>query len=349
MERKTRLLHLLTTLDPGGAEIQTLRVASRLPKERFEVAVSWLKGPGGMAPRYEAAGIRPLSFAEAARFRPDLVHTHMMKADAAGALLAKCVGARLVSTKHNEDVYLRSPLYAAAARAVAGMADRLIAVSAAVERFFVEALRLPAGRLTRIYHGLPPADPLPPDTRSVVRRELDLPPRAAVVLTVARLSAQKGLGDLVEAAWPGACWLVAGRGEDEATLRASAAERGLGEAMRFLGFRDDVPRLLAAADLFVLPSRWEGFGLSVLEAMRAGLPVVAAAAGALPEVVLAGRTGLLVPPADPAALAGAIRSLLANPARAEAMGRAGRDRAARVFPLSREVAEHVRLYDEVLG
>ncbi len=369
-----RVLHILTTLDPGGAELQTLQVLSRLPRERFDCAVAYLKGAGGLAPRYDAAGIpvhrlglRGLLDAPVFRrafdlcraLRPDIVHTHLMKADVVGAVAARLSRVPfVVATKHNEDRYLRHPALRVAARAAAELADRTVVVSDAVGRFFARALSLAPGDLVRIRHGLPPADaPAPPEgeAREDVRREFSLPAEATVALTVARLSEQKGLADLVRAASllaearPDLRFLVAGRGEEEASLRELAARLAVEDRVRFVGYRADVPRLMAAADLFLLPSRWEGFGLVLLEAMRAARAVVATRVGGIPEIVVDGETGVLVPPADPDSLAAGVLRILADPERTTALGRAGRARAEREFPLAGEVRAHADLYEALAG
>ncbi|HZM00549.1 MAG TPA: glycosyltransferase family 4 protein, partial [Planctomycetota bacterium] len=136
-------------------------------------------------------------------------------------------------------------------------------------------------------------------------------------------------------------------GDGEARLRQAARDLGLGERARFLGIRHDVPDLLAASDLFVLPSLWEGLGLVFLEAMAVSLPVVATRVSAIPEVVEDGRTGWLVPPGDPRRLAAAVAEALADPAERERRGRLGRQRLEGRFGLERMVDEILAVYAEV--
>src|SRR5262249_44896941 len=136
-----------------------------------------------------------------------------------------------------------------------------------------------------------------------------------IVLTAARLAEQKGLCYLLKAAalLPQAMFVLAGEGPERAVLEAQAAELGLNKRVLFLGHRHDVPDLLACCDLFVLPSLFEGLPLSILEAMAAKKPVIASAVGGNNEVIVHGETGLLVRPADPAALASAIQAILSDP------------------------------------
>jgi glycosyltransferase involved in cell wall biosynthesis len=138
-----------------------------------------------------------------------------------------------------------------------------------------------------------------------------------------------------------------GRGREQ--LVALAEELEIDHRTHFLGIRDDVPDLLGAADLFVLPSRWEGLGLVFLEAMAVGLPVVATRISAVPEVVQDGETGWLVPAGDPASLATALLTALDDPAERRRRGAAGRVRLEQRFGLERMLDETLAVYDEVLN
>jgi glycosyltransferase involved in cell wall biosynthesis len=187
-----------------------------------------------------------------------------------------------------------------------------------------------------------------------MRRALGLPPQAPVILTVARFAPQKGHQVLLEAIptvlahQPAAQFLWVGDGPLLPALRARAKSLGVGNHLHFLGRRDDVPELLGAADLFVLPSRFEGLPLAVLEAMAAGLPVVGTQVCGTQEAVADGRTGQLVPPDDPPALANAITALLSQPALAARFGAAGQQRFARLFGAGRMAQETADLYGELL-
>jgi glycosyltransferase involved in cell wall biosynthesis len=172
---------------------------------------------------------------------------------------------------------------------------------------------------------------------------------------VARLHRQKGLGDLLAAvAWvrervPDVRLLLIGEGELRDELEAQARALGLSGAVIFAGIRTDVAEIVAALDIFVLPSLWEGTSNAVLEAMAAGLPIVATAVGGTPEVVVDGVTGLLVPPRDPSALAGALVTLLQDADLRHRMGRAGRERVKQYFSLERMVRRTEALYEELLS
>lgn len=228
------------------------------------------------------------------------------------------------------------------------LASRVVCVSEGSRRSYLAA-GLPEALVVAIPNGIEPAVPLP-YAGPKARRDLDIPPDAPVLLTVGRLTEQKDQACLVETAallvprHPGLAALLAGDGPLRDPLRERIARHGLEGTVRLLGRRTDVPDLLAAADLFVLPSRFEGLPLVVLEAMAAGLPVVATRIGGTDEAVEHGVTGLLVEPGDAGALAEAVHALLANPARARAMGLAGRESFVVGFEARRMVADTLALY-----
>jgi glycosyltransferase involved in cell wall biosynthesis len=232
------------------------------------------------------------------------------------------------------------------------LADRIVANSAATAaRFGGRA----AGRVTVVPNGVDLAAFRPGLGGARVRGELGIPPEARLVGTVGRLHPVKG-HDLflraaaeVATAFPTAHFLLVGGGEAEGELKALAAQLGLDPRVHFAGHREDIPEILPALDCFVLASREEPFGRVLVEAMAAGLPVVAARVGGVPEIVLEGTTGLLVPPGDPAPLAAAIRQILADPARARAMGLAGRTRAEREYDAALHARRVEALYADLVG
>jgi glycosyltransferase involved in cell wall biosynthesis len=163
------------------------------------------------------------------------------------------------------------------------------------------------------------------------------------------LDRPKGLSDLLAAAQlvPEAFFVLAGEGREREILQTRARALGIANRVSFLGHRNDIPDLLASCDVFVLPSLYEGLPVSVLEAMAAGKPVVATAVGGTCEVVLHGQTGLLVPPRDPAALARAIRTLLADPDLVQQLTQAAKVRLCQKFRADTMVERIADLYDEL--
>ncbi len=195
-------------------------------------------------------------------------------------------------------------------------ADGYIAISRAVERELLGA-GIPPERIRIVHSGVEPPV-VPPESRRELREELDIPPGAPLLGVVAALTDHKGHRYLLEAmprvleALPETVLLLAGDGELREELEAQAAELGLAPAVRFLGYRNDVPRILGALDLFVMPSKLEGLGTSVVDAMLAGVPVVATRAGGLPELIEDGVTGLLAEPRSPESLAARILEAMGN-------------------------------------
>lgn len=234
-------------------------------------------------------------------------------------------------------------------RVVSACVDRYLAVSRQVAAQLRERFGVRADKITQVPNAVA-LDRFPRAVSPAPARPTD-PAVPHTVLTVARLDPQKGLHDLVAAAAlvPEARVMVVGEGPERPALETEIARLGLGDRVHLLGFRSDVPDLLAASDLFVLPSLFEGLPLSILEAMAAGKPVVATAIGGNDEAVVDGATGLLVPPGDPQALADAIRALLRDPERRRRLGEAGRRRAEAEFSATAMVRRIAAIYDELLA
>jgi len=195
---------------------------------------------------------------------------------------------------------------------------------------------------------------LPKSPPSEIRKQLGIPENAPVVGSVARLDPIKGGKYLVEAFAllrdlnPAPHLLLVGDGEDRAPLEARVCELGVESCAVFTGLRRDVPDLLHAMDVFVMPSLNEGYGKAIVEAMNAGRPIVATAVGGVPTLIRDGENGLLVPPADPAALAAAIRKLLLNPEFARGLAGAALSDAGDKFSVATMNCETERIYLELL-
>jgi glycosyltransferase involved in cell wall biosynthesis len=224
----------------------------------------------------------------------------------------------------------------------------------AIGRFVAAEERCPADKMTLVPNGVSDATLGWSADRAEVRRSLGVPAGAPVVGALSRLAWKKGVRHLVEAmprlveSVPDALALIAGDGELRGELEAHARALGVADRVRFLGTRPDPLDLLAAFDVFVLPSVVEGMSNAVLEAMARSLPVVATDVGGNPEVVADGETGFIVRPADPAGLAAAIAKLLQAPELAREMGAAGRRRVEQRYRAGHMVASVERLYDGLL-
>jgi glycosyltransferase involved in cell wall biosynthesis len=275
-----------------------------------------------------------------------VVHTHLVHADVYGALASR---GPLVSTKHNDDRFRVGP-FRFVERALTRRANRVIAITEALARFTVDNVGLPAAKVEVVPYGLDEVPAAWGENPPVL-----LPERARVLLAICRLTAQKGVDVAVRALaevrreHPDAVLVVLGEGPERAALERLATDLGLGGAVFLPGRAGDVGDWLARAELLVHPVRWEGFGLALLEAMLAELPVVASSVSSVPEIVMDGETGLLVPPDDPAALAGSISRLLSARDSASAYGRAGRERARREFSVDRMARRTLEVYGGALG
>lgn len=359
--------HVITTLDVGGAENHLLALVSGFDRDRFEIGVAFLKGEGSLAGRFEEIGVPverwplrgaadPMALLEIsarlARERPDVVHTHLFKADFYGGLAAWLAGVKArVSTKHNEDPELRHVLFGPLGRIASRVADRVIAISGAVARHVARTTGIPSRRLSLIHYGVDTACDIRADGR--LRRDLGIDPASPLVLLVARLEPQKDIPTFIESARlvlerrPDARFAIVGKGSEEARLANLIHERALVGKVHLAGFRPDVSFILPEADVVVLTSRWEGFGLILAEAMAAVRPVVATEVGPVPEVI--GDAGICCPAGDAPAIALAIESLLADPERARELGRRGERRVREMFTTTRMVEATMRVYLELLS
>jgi glycosyltransferase involved in cell wall biosynthesis len=342
---------------PGGTENQMLELARRLDRARFDVHIACFHRSGPWLHRAEDSaahiaefpirGFRRAStfrqmraFARwCARHRIAVVHTTDLYTNIFGlpaAALAR-VPVRIGNRREiNPD---KTAGLIALQRAAYASAHRIVANSTAV------AERLAAERLNRAFVDIVP------NGIDLDRFEARAPrARLRRVVTVANLRPEKSHETLLEAAstvlrtYPDAEFIIVGDGVRRDELGARAERAGLAAHVRFLGHSDEVPRLLGESDLFVLPSRSEAMPNGVIEAMAAGMPVIATDVGGIPELVAHGRTGLLVPPGDAAALATALLQLMAAPDRAAALGRAARAEVERRFSFETMVSRFEHIY-----
>jgi glycosyltransferase involved in cell wall biosynthesis len=338
-----KVLHVHRIGGIGGSERHLLTLLPALADRGVDVRFLGLDDPSRAPdPFYEALAVpyerlaapRDVDPALALRVRravrsADLVHTHLVHADVYGAFGAR----RLVSTKHNDDPF-RAGAFRFVERALAHRASRVIAITQALARFQIERVGLPADKVEVIHYGLDdlpqawganPPDPVPAGAR--------------VLLCVCRLERQKGVDVAIRALAdiPDAHLVVLGEGPQRAELEQLAGDR-----VHLLGRVPDVAAWLRRADVLVHPARWEGFGLALLEAMLASLPVVATRVSSIPEIVVDGETGLLVPPDDASALAAAVNRVLVDPA---GYGERGRARAQAEFSVAKMTDRTLAVYE----
>ena len=371
-EEPTRVTLAITDLDVGGAERALVALVLGLDRRRWRPSVACLAGEGALAAPLRVAGIEVACLGVSARRpvaavrglarafreqRPALVQGFLFHANVAARLAARGAGRPPVlgGLRVAERRALRR-WHLTLDRLTFPLGVGSVCVSRGVERFSVERGGLPADRLVVIPNGVAPArfDAAAP----VDRRSLGIPEDAVLALYVGRLDPQKGLDRLLQAAdqvvrrCPTWHLALAGDGPLRAELTALVEVGGLAgvaDRVHWLGRRDDVPGLLKAADYLVLPSLWEGMPNVVLEAMAAGLPVVATAVEGTEDLVVPGETGWLVPPGRCGPLAAALVEAATAADRRRAFGRAGRARVEVGFTPDRVVAAYERLWAGVLG
>lgn len=377
-----RVLHLILTLERAGAQAVLRTLAACTPPERAQLVVATLED-GEVREDLEGLGVRvvvlgprrfgierPLAFLREQRAllrtlrqlveaeRIAVVQTHLLQTLDFLTLGLREPGRAVLWTLHNEDFLpagrgpwerLKRRVHAWLYRALAGRVDGFVAVSEGVARALAREIGAGRGRVRVIPNGIEV-----PTARGRDRaRPRGLPSSGRLLLTVGRLVEQKGQADLLEAfarLEPGGQDLhlvLAGEGPLQADLRAQAARLGLSDRVHLLGLRSDIQDLLEACELFALPSRWEGLSIVLLEALAAGLPVVATRVSGTEEVMRDGVHGRVVPPREPLALAAALRELLDAPERARQLGAAGRMRVLERFSGRAMAQAHLDLYEEV--
>ena len=356
---RPRLLILITLAEVGGAQTYVMSLLPSLT-ERFDVTVA-ARGPGPLVTAAKESGARyvplrflrrdiswrePLAFAEllllCLTLRPHIVHANSSKAGVLGRLAAWLARVPVrIFTVHGwafmQYTGASSSVYLALDRLARPLTTRIVCVSERTRDAGVAARTCTESRTLVIPNAVATDGP-----QSALDGD---PPR---VVSVGRLKEPKDFGTLIRALArvtnPYSATIV-GDGPDRPLLAPAAAAAGV----ELAGERDDVPAVLAASDVFVLPSFSEGMPMSVLEAMAAGLPVVASAVGGVPELVDDDVTGLLVPPGDETALAGALERALGDMALRRRLGAAGRTRVEEHFALDAFREAHVRLYREELA
>lgn len=294
--------------------------------------------------------------------RLDIVHANNGRTMLASALaVRKARKGRFVATQHFLDPEhvshkgVKATVFHIAHRWVSKHMAHCVAISEAAREGVLRRGEAPAEKVTTILNGIRPLDPAqltPPDQ---IRAELGIGPETPLIVCAARLEREKDVQSLiaampeVKAKFPEAVCVVAGRGAQQEMLTAQIEAADLQGTVRLLGFRKDAQSLMQAGDIFVLPSLAEPFGLVILEAMSLGRPVIATDAGGPKEIVEKGKTGLLVPPSDPPALAAAICRLLADRPGTEAMGRHGLERFRTRFTAARMAQDVLALYRRILS
>jgi glycosyltransferase involved in cell wall biosynthesis len=366
--RRLKVLQLITGLEIGGAERLLLDTVRHLDNAQFQSVVACLYNNGRIGRQIAELGIpvadmHMRSFADPCGLmrllaflhqeKPDILHTHLFRANVWGRLLGAAIRIPVIVssehslTEHYFEGRRRTPWLTGIDNLTARCCKVIIANSHATKKYLVEnGVRLE--KIEVIHNGVDTRGYTGNHLGSAIRTEFGLD-SAKLVTMVGRLHPQKNHRLLIEAfaqlhaRLPQTKLLIVGEGPLEEELRMLGRAQAPG-AIIFAGARSDIPAIMAASDLVMLPSRWEPFGIVLVEAMSAGKPVIGTAVDGIPEVIVDGKTGLLVRPGDAAALADAMFGLLNDPARATRMGELGRARARRQFDIRKAVADLQLLY-----
>jgi glycosyltransferase involved in cell wall biosynthesis len=347
----------MTSFEPGGTERQMIELVRRLDPSRWTVHIACFAGRGAWFARAAEVAASVAEF-PVTSFKNPATATHLWA-------FAKWCRAHRIAVVHTTELY--SNIFGLPGAALAGVPVRIgnrrelnpdksrahilmqraayacahmIVANSRAAADCVIAERVPADRVAMVPNGLDTDRIMPRQIRSRLRK----------VVVVANLRPEKGHDVLVDAAvpvlrrFPDASFEIVGGGRELEPLVARASARGVLHAFTFLGHRDDVPARLADADVFVLPSRSEAFPNALLEAMAAGLPIVTSGVGGMLELVDDGRTGLLVPPGDPAALADRMCRLMSDATLASSLGRAAHVEAVTRYSFDRMVAAFEHIY-----
>ncbi len=296
----------------------------------------------------------------------DVVQTHLLEVldFVALSLRGRTAVKAVFWTIHNVDflptwqhllLKAKRVVYGRLYRRLGERVDGFIAVSSEVQEAIVAQIGPLQHKIFTVPNGVNLQRYAIPGDKATLCRDLNLPADSALALVVGRLTGQKGHTFLIEAlkslipARQNLHALLVGKGELRSALEAQVRQANLGEHVHFLGQRDDIPALLAAADMFILPSLWEGLSVALLEAMAAAKPVIATAVSGTRQVMVQRQTGLIVPPGNSSALAEAVDQLLAEPERAVAMGQAARQYVSANYSAEQQAARHIALYADVVA
>lgn len=372
MKAKPKVLLLVTLSEWGGAQHVVYLIAKHL-RAKYDIVVGCAPG-GGLVEKLQREGLRVVEIPELARYphpwrdlralwhlyrlmrreQFDLVHAHSTKAGLLGRLAARFAGVSAVLfTAHGwafteGRAWWKRWFLARYERLIAKLTTKIICVSEHDRQLALKFKVARPQRLVVIHNGL---DPLPFQQAAAAR--VAFPGETSQelsVIFVGRLASPKDFETLLAAFEQISIGnlILVGDGPLRSRIERFVEERGLSSRVVLLGERTDIPECLAASDVFVLPSRWEGLPLTIIEAMMAGLPVVASRVGGVPELVENGVTGFLVPFGDAAALAKTIQKLLDDKELRLRLGRAGREKAMKEFTLARMLTATQTVYEEVL-
>jgi len=369
VKRMTNILHLIDTTGPGGAETVFVKLLGGLDRRKFSHIVV-LRGEGWVADQVRELGIEPIIIDSKGSFNiryvltlvrlarshgVKLIHSHLLGSNVYGAITALLCRTPLVATFHgNVDVSARERFVAAKFWLINIGASAIVCVSRRLMTDLSARGTLSSQKLRLIYNGVD-ADNFPRPGPVGLREELSLAPEARVILSIGNIRPAKGYGDLIKAAAllvrkePSYQFVIVGHPKEPlaSQLLEQARQLEVEGNVHFLGFRANVGELLSQADIFLLPSISEGFSISTVEAMMAGVPVLATRSGGPEEILENDISGLLVPVADPQAIMDSILRLQ-DQCISDRLVKAAREVATQRFSLGGMLASYGSLYQELL-
>ncbi len=367
-----KILHIITTINRGGAENHLFELIKGQLDKGHQIYLAYLKGDGYWKPYYEKIGVpvTPLGLKHYGELspllklrrliqsvNPDIVHSHMPPAELYTRLALLGISSKKlpwVITKHNDEPFYKGIGHQTFGRWVLQRANQIIAISNAVKTYTCGStgLKCSPDKATVIHYGIEPQpyQQVQDQEIQVTRQAWGVEDRTFLIGTVCRLVPQKSLDTLLKGF---AIYLqstsipvklaIIGTGPLESELKKLAEQLNIASRVIWVGFREDIPTVMNALDLFVLSSIYEGFGLVLLEAMATGKPVVATQVSAIPEVIENNITGLLVPPLQPAKLAEAF-GFFENLEVRKQFGTAGGQRVKSAFTLSLMIERTLAVY-----
>lgn len=367
---RVRIAHCLQDVRSGGVERRRLSLARGLDKKRFEQILICTEASPELTNEFQQAGcevfpvgqlwhgIDPRVIASTRRlllkFRPEIVHGAVFEGVVMAAVAGRLARVPIIIGEETSDPAGRRWTGHLYYRLLASLTDQMVAVSPAVAHYLTADLHIAAGKVRTIHNGVYEPPPAGPNEVQRVREEFGLCPQSFVVGCVGRLvDSHKRISDaivamqLIRSTCPDARLLVIGDGPDRAMLENYATSLGVASTVVFAGFQPRTRPFFEVMDMLLHPAGSEAFGLVLVEAMYAGLPVVATNVGGIPAVVMDGRTGFLVRPRQPEELADRILQLQRDPALRKRMGAAGLEHAREQFSEERYVGEVRAMYEEL--
>ncbi len=371
-----RVLHILKVKGIAGAEQHLLTLLPGLRARGVDARFLILVPPDNPAADFAAAadarGV-PLEklvirhhadvtlygqlLSKIREFSPDVVHTHLQHGDLYGIPAARWAGVPVVITsRHNDDGRRRNRVLRWLNRWLWGQVNAGIAISESVRQFSMAVENVPANKIVTIHYGISSGQALSKSLQSyaALRSDLGLPDHAILMGTVCRLLDWKGVQyaidafGQVQAQFPDSHLVITGDGPMRQSLQTQVHKLHLTSRVHFRGWRSDVGAVMSGLDIFLMPSEREGFGLVLLEAMSYALPVIGSQAGAIPEVIVDGETGIIVAPRKSDEIAEALRWLLADRSLRQYMGLQGQDRLEVQFSAERMIEHTLSLYQQLL-